>query len=183
MAWSFSMVMVNGGARLVAAAVPGVGAAEVPLRERLDVLGAALAGDVGPGRARRSSGRVGRVGHGERDSGVAFDVPDLLEAATLIRMCSPSVSTQVWVSCGEPSGISGGDVAGAGCASSASSSSVRFAGRVSVTSAVSALRWGGRLSADRICRGTGRGRPVGRRARFTSGRSVAGAGTPARSRR
>ena len=23
----------------------------------------------------------------------------------LIRMCSPSVSTQVWVSCGEPSGM------------------------------------------------------------------------------
>jgi len=48
---------------------------------------------------------VGRVGDGSRPHVGRADVLHLLEAWTvLITMCSPSVSTHVWVIWGEPSG-------------------------------------------------------------------------------
>jgi len=65
---------------LVAAAVPGIGAAEVALRERLDVVGAALAGHRDD---RATHGVVpaglGWVRHGDCDPRVAAQVSCFLE--------------------------------------------------------------------------------------------------------
>jgi hypothetical protein len=69
------------------------------------VLGPAFSGDVNYAPADRevASGVI-RVGDGDGDARSTlrtFWNP----LTVLIRMCSPSVSTQVWVSCGEPSGM------------------------------------------------------------------------------
>src|SRR3712207_769550 len=42
----------------------------------------------------------------ERHARIAADVPFCRPSALLTKMCSPSLSTPTWVTCGEPSGIS-----------------------------------------------------------------------------
>lgn len=54
---------------------------------------------VVPGRAGGSITLTAT--RGSRATFLAFWYP----STVLITMCSPSVSTQVWVSCGEPSGM------------------------------------------------------------------------------
>jgi len=93
--------------RLVAAAVPWVRGAQVALGQLLDMVSRAVRGHVQDPTADRevpvgfSGSETVRATRGSRSMFLIFWNP----ATLLIRMCSPSVSTQVWVCWGEPSGI------------------------------------------------------------------------------
>jgi hypothetical protein len=87
--------------------IPGVGRAEVFPGQHLDVVGGALRGHIYYPSAHLevayglSGSETATATRGSRSTFLTLRKPCTLFMST----CSPSVSTQVWVSCGEPSAI------------------------------------------------------------------------------